>query len=46
MNRKEKAEVADAFTLLESKQNPSSSSAVNASDAIFAAIINSEWKGR
>jgi hypothetical protein len=42
-DRKEKAEVADAMTLLESTQYPLF---IFCSDAIFAAVINSERKGR
>jgi hypothetical protein len=43
-NRKEEAEVADAMTLLESKQYPLF---ILCSDTIiFTAVINSERKGR
>jgi hypothetical protein len=43
LNREGKAEVADAMTLLESKQYPLF---IFCSDAIFTAVINSERKGR
>jgi hypothetical protein len=42
-NRKGKAEVADAMTLLESKQYPL---LIFCSDAISTAVINGERKGR
>jgi hypothetical protein len=43
LNREDKAEVADAMTLLESKQYPLF---IFCSDAIFTAVIDSERKGR
>jgi hypothetical protein len=43
LNGEGKAEVADAMTLLESKQYPLF---IFCSGVIFTAVINSEWKGR
>jgi hypothetical protein len=43
LNREDKAEVAEAMTLPESKQYPLF---IFCSDAIFTAIIDSERKGR
>src|SRR5580698_8511843 len=42
LNREDKAEVADAMTLLESKQYPLF---ISCSDAIFIDVIDSERKG-
>jgi hypothetical protein len=43
LNREGKAEVADAMTLLESKQYPLF---ILCSDTISTAVFNGEWKGR
>jgi hypothetical protein len=43
LNREDKAEVADAMTLLESERYPLF---IIWGDAVITAVINSEWKKR